>query len=124
MPADIPNLPIPTSPAGQKQQEALVRVRFWRKVRRTIGQVPFSRELFAAYYCAVDPATPRKIRVILMAALAYFVVPTDMVPDFIAGLGYTDDATVLLAAVSAVRQHITPRHKRQAEQALAEPDDN
>jgi len=120
MPADIPNLPVPTTPAEQKQQEALVRLRFWRKTKQLAGRIPFSSDLLAAYYCAIDPATPRKVRVILMAALAYFVVPTDLIPDFIAGLGYTDDATVLLAALGSVRQHIAPRHKEQAERTLSE----
>ena len=32
------------------------------------------------------------IDVVMFTALAYFVLPTDAVPDFIAGLGYTDDA--------------------------------
>lgn len=121
MHADIPNLPVPRNPAEQKRQETLVRLRFWRKVRRTVGRVPFADDLLAAYYCAIDPTTPRKVRVILMAALAYFVVPTDLIPDFIAGLGFTDDATVLLAAVASVRAYVTPAHRQQAEEALADP---
>ena len=124
MSADIPNLPVPRNPAEQKRQETLVRLRFSRKVRRIAGHIPFAGDLLAAYYCAIDPATPRRVRVVLMAALAYFVVPTDMVPDFIVGLGYTDDATVLLAALSSVRQYIAPRHRSQAERSLADPETN
>lgn len=123
MHADIPNLPVPRNAAEQKRQESLVRLRFWRKVRRTVGRVPFVDDLLAAYYCAIDPTTPRKVRVILTAALAYFIVPMDLIPDFIAGLGFTDDATVLLAAVGSVRSYVTPRHKQQAEEALADPED-
>ena len=124
MPANSPNLPVPVNPAEQKQQEALVRVRFWRKAKKLAGRLPFASDLLAAYYCAMDPTTPRKVRVILMAALAYFVVPTDMIPDFIAGLGYTDDATVLMAALGTVRQHVHPRHRDQAEIALDGADAN
>ena len=54
----------------------------------------------------------------LMAALAYFVLPFDIIPDFIAGLGFTDDATVLLAAIGMVRAHITPVHREAAKRAL------
>jgi uncharacterized membrane protein YkvA (DUF1232 family) len=53
-----------------------------------------------------------------MAALAYFVLPADMIPDFIAGLGFTDDVTVLLAAVSTVRPHIGDDHRARAKSAL------
>src|SRR3546814_14289467 len=54
----------------------------------------------------------------LLAALAYFVVPSDMIPDFIAGLGFTDDATVLFATVRMVAGHISDRHHEQARRRL------
>lgn len=34
-------------------------------------------------------------KVLVIAGLLYFVVPTDMMPDFIPGIGYIDDAFVL-----------------------------
>ena len=64
--------------------------------------------------------TPHAVRAILLAALAYFILPFDIIPDFIAGLGYTDDATILLAAIGMVRAHITPVHREAARRALAE----
>jgi uncharacterized membrane protein YkvA (DUF1232 family) len=42
-----------------------------------------------------------------------------MVPDFLAGLGFTDDASVLAAAIAAVGGHIAPRHRVQARSALS-----
>ena len=53
-----------------------------------------------------------------LLALAYFVLPTDMVPDFITGFGFTDDATVLAFAIGAVAQAIKERHRAQAREAL------
>lgn len=38
------------------------------------GRLPFVEELVAGYYCALDPATPMRVRGILLAALAYFIV--------------------------------------------------
>ncbi len=87
---------------------------FWPKLRRTVGLIPFTDDLLAAYYCATDRTTPGYVKAVLIAALAYFVVPTDLIPDFIAALGYTDDATVLAAAIAAVRRHITPAHRDRA----------
>ena len=93
---------------------------FWKTFRKAARYIPFAEELVAAYYAALDPATPHRVRVILLAALAYFVMPFDAIPDFIAGIGFTDDATVLLAAIALVRSHITPVHREAARHALAE----
>ena len=92
---------------------------FWSKVRRTIGRVPFLADAIAAYYCARDSQTPLYVKAVLLGALSYFIVPTDMIPDFIAGVGYADDASVLTAAIATVRGHITPTHRQQAEETLA-----
>jgi len=92
--------------------------RFWRKVRRILADVPFAEDLAAAYYCAMDRDTPGYVRGVLLGALAYFVLPADMIPDFLAGLGFTDDASVLAAAIAAVGRHIEPRHRMRARRAL------
>jgi uncharacterized membrane protein YkvA (DUF1232 family) len=96
------------------QDEALVRDGFWRKARRTLGKVPFTEDAVAAFHCALDSATPMPIRATLLGALAYFVMPFDAIPDFILGLGYTDDAAILIAAFTAARVHITEAHREKA----------
>ena len=50
----------------------------------------------------------------LLAALAYFVLPTDFIPDFLPGLGFTDDAAVIAAAVALARRSIKPEHREAA----------
>jgi uncharacterized membrane protein YkvA (DUF1232 family) len=101
-------------------QATYVRSRFWPKVRRTLGRVPFMERAIAAYYAAVDPATPPVAKAVLMAALAYFVMPADMIPDVIAGLGFTDDAAVLMMAVKTLAPHIKSSHVERARAFLAE----
>ena len=100
--------------------EHYVRRRFWQKVRKTLGRVPFIDRAIAAYYAAVDPATPRYAKAVLMAALAYFVMPADMIPDVIAALGFTDDAAVLLMAMQTLAPHIKSSHVERARAFLAE----
>jgi uncharacterized membrane protein YkvA (DUF1232 family) len=92
--------------------------RFWAKLRRVLARIPFAEDLVAAYYCALDRDTPGYVRAVLFGALAYFVLPTDVVPDFLAGLGFTDDASVIAAAIAAVGRHLEPRHREQARQSL------
>ncbi|MBL8667882.1 MAG: DUF1232 domain-containing protein [Rhodospirillales bacterium] len=100
-------------------QESYVRKRFWHKVRRTLRLVPFLDKVIAAYYAAIDPATPRSAQLVLMAALAYFVMPFDIVPDIVAIFGFGDDAAVMLLAMNTLSPHITPAHMERARAYLA-----
>jgi uncharacterized membrane protein YkvA (DUF1232 family) len=87
---------------------------FWPKFWSTLGAIPFSEELAAAWYCATDERTPGRVKGVLFAALAYFVLPTDILPDFIVAIGFTDDATVLATAMGIVAAHIKPVHRKAA----------
>ena len=98
--------------------EGFVEEGIWRKVRETLGKIPFTEDAVAAYYCAIDRQTPLTVKAILMGALAYFIMPADVIPDFIAGLGYTDDAAVLIAALKAIRDHLLPEHRDKARKFL------
>ncbi len=105
-------------PEVLERNKTRVRRSFWRKLRRVMGQIPFAEDVVAMYFCALDPVTPLRARAMLFAAIAYFVVPTDMVPDFIAGLGFSDDASVIAAALALVANHILPAHQERARRAL------
>jgi uncharacterized membrane protein YkvA (DUF1232 family) len=108
-----------------RKDEKLVRERFWDKLRKTLGRVPFMEDALAAYYCAMDSKTPTYVRAVLLGALAYFIMPFDVIPDIILGFGFTDDASILIAAIAAVRSALAPEHFEQARAFLekAEPED-
>jgi uncharacterized membrane protein YkvA (DUF1232 family) len=108
-------------PATVARNEKTVREGFWRKMARVAGKIPFAEEAAAAWFCTRDPATPLRVKATLLAALAYFVLPTDLIPDFIAGFGFTDDASVLMAAIGLVSGHVTPAHHAAARKALCLP---
>ena len=92
------------------------------KLLRFAGQLPFADDLASAYFCARDPLTPKKAKAVLFAAAAYFVMPVDMLPDVIAGLGFTDDATVLATALGVVGAHVKERHRAMARRLLRLPE--
>ena len=98
--------------------EEAVRRGFWRKLRALAASLPFAEDLLAAHYCAFDRQTPVQVRAVLIGAIAYFVVPTDLVPDYIPMIGYTDDAAVLYATLKLVSDHILPAHRDAAREAL------
>lgn len=95
---------------------------FVPKVLKLAGKIPFADDLAAAYYAARDPKTPIRAKAVLLAALAYFVTPLDMVPDFITGLGFTDDATVLATALGVVGMHVRDTHRAAARRLLRMPE--
>ena len=61
-----------------------------------------------------------RVRAVLLGALAYFIMPFDAMPDFLAGIGFSDDITVLVAAIALVRSHITAAHREAAKRALSD----
>ena len=123
MTSELPNPAAVQLPATIARNERIVDAGFWKKLRKVAGRIPFAEDAAAAYFCAGDPRTPSKVKALLLAALAYFVVPVDIIPDFVAGLGFTDDAAVLAFAISLVAGNITDGHRQRARQALhiAEP---
>lgn len=92
------------------------------KLLKVAGRVPFADDLAAAYYAARDPQTPKKAKAVLFAAVAYFVMPVDALPDVVIGLGFTDDATVLATALGVVGMHVKERHRRLARRLLRLPE--
>jgi uncharacterized membrane protein YkvA (DUF1232 family) len=98
--------------------EQKVRAGFWPKLARVFASIPFAEDAVAAYYCAFDRATPLKVKGVLLGALAYFILPIDAIPDFLLGLGFTDDMAVLLTAISMIRSHLRPEHYDKARETL------
>ena len=100
-----------------RDEEGLKR-RFWDKLKRVAGKIPFAEDLVAAFFCATDPSTPSRVKLILLGAIAYFVFPTDAIADLLPLIGFADDAAVLAAAITQVAGSITEEHRKKAKQAL------
>lgn len=92
---------------------------FWRKLQRLVASLPFAEDLLTAHYCAFDRQTPLHVKAAMFAALAYFVLPDDVIPDLIPVFGYADDAAVLAAALKLFSSHIKPEHREAAGRTLA-----
>lgn len=91
---------------------------FLARLKRVAKRIPFTEDLLAAWYCTRDPATPRRVRMTLLAALGYFVLPLDALPDILPLLGFTDDAAVIAAALTAVAAAIKPEHREEARRTM------
>jgi uncharacterized membrane protein YkvA (DUF1232 family) len=95
-----------------------VRQNFWPKLQQNLARIPFADDVLAAWYCATDQNTPLKVKGTLFGALAYFILPIDIIPDFILGLGFTDDLAVLMTAMTLMKNHITQAHRDQARDTI------
>ena len=101
---------------AQKYENRYSKEQFWEKVQR-FAKVAGKRVVETAlqlYYAAESPATPVRAKSVIYGALAYFIIPIDIIPDLLPGVGYTDDLTVLLAAIGVVAAHITPQIRQRA----------
>jgi uncharacterized membrane protein YkvA (DUF1232 family) len=103
-----------------EEDRRIVESGFWTKLLKVATHLPFAEELLAAYYCACDGTTPAYVRATLFGALAYFVMPFDVIPDVLPLIGFTDDAAVLTAAIRAIATNMQPEHWQAARDRLNE----
>jgi uncharacterized membrane protein YkvA (DUF1232 family) len=120
-----------TKPFTKAEMEAMrraardeegIRRDLWAKLKRVGRRIPFAEDLVAAYFCTLDPATPRRVKLLLLGAIAYFVMPFDAVADFLPIVGFADDAALIAAAITQVAGSITEAHREKAREALRDPE--
>jgi uncharacterized membrane protein YkvA (DUF1232 family) len=93
---------------------------FWQKIKKfalKAGKEVIEKALWL-YYAAQRPETPTWAKTIIFGALAYFILPLDVIPDVIPVAGYSDDLGALAAAIGMVSMYITAEIKEQATQKL------
>ncbi len=66
------------------------------------------------FYCLQDRDTPRWAKGVIIGALGYLILPMDLIPDVIPGIGYADDWGALVAALATVAAYIKDDHKSRA----------
>ncbi|WP_350335626.1 YkvA family protein [Coralliovum pocilloporae] len=114
------NVPMEVDDKNAASAEETVRAKFWRTMKKAVARIPFLEDVASAYYCAIDPETPRRVRYLILGALLYFVTPLDAIPDFLAMVGFGDDATILMAVIASIRVHMKPAHIDAARKALVD----
>ncbi len=90
--------------------------KFWKKLFKVVRLtgVGIIEKALVLYYSAKDEATPKWAKSVIFGALGYFVFPLDAIPDIIPVAGYTDDLSVLAAALATVMVYIKDEHKKKA----------
>ena len=106
------------TPVAIRVNETRVRRGFLPKLARVAAKVPFAGEALAVFLAARDPATPATAKGMMLAALAYFVLPTDAIPDIFPVVGFTDDAAVIAAMIALVGANVKAAHRDRARAML------
>ena len=88
------------------------------RVARWAGQKVIYAVLLL-YYVLQSPDVSAADKGKIYGALGYFILPTDLLPDFIPVAGYADDLAALILAVHAIASNITPEVKAKAKAKLA-----
>ena len=94
--------------------------KFWHKLARAFKQAGVN-VVYAAlvlFYSLQDPRISKRDKALIIGALGYFILPFDLIPDFLPAVGFGDDLAALLLAFYKVRQCITPEVKDKAETKL------
>jgi uncharacterized membrane protein YkvA (DUF1232 family) len=93
---------------------------FWRKlaeIAKKAGRELVEKALWL-FYASQSPSIPAWAKTTIYGALAYLVLPTDMVPDFLPVIGLTDDAGAIAAAIGLVAVYIDDDVKAKASEKL------
>lgn len=70
------------------------------------------------FYVTQNPKCPTKIKAAIFAALGYFIMPLDIVPDFAPIVGYTDDAAAIATALILAQIYVNDTVKQKARDKL------
>ena len=88
-----------------------------KKILLRAGRV-IAQPALEGFELIIDNSTPPQVRISIMGALTYLIVPVDLIPDFIPASGFSDDLVALTAVISLWQNHITPEIKFRAKSKL------
>jgi uncharacterized membrane protein YkvA (DUF1232 family) len=100
--------------------EEISSATFWRKLRGMVA-IAGRKTLFSSlvlFNCLKDRDTPAWARGVIVGALGYLILPTDLIPDMLPGAGYGDDWSMIVVALGTVAAYIKETHKLRAKEQL------
>ena len=100
----------------EKYQEHYSEPKFAGKLAK-VAKSAGRKMVYAAlllYYVLKSPSVKKGDKTTIIGALGYFILPLDILPDFIPMVGFTDDLSAILLALHAVWKNITPEIKAMA----------
>lgn len=96
--------------------------KFWDKLKKFAKKAGSSvvYAVLLLYYTLQKPEVPKKTKAVIIGALGYFILPVDLMPDMLMGIGFTDDLGALGIALLQVAMYIDDDIKMKARMKLAD----
>ena len=93
---------------------------FWNKIVGVVKSAGLELiyKALQLYYATQSPNCPTGVKAAIYAALGYFILPLDVVPDFIPGMGFADDLAALTAALVMAQAYVDLSVKNKAKNAV------
>ena len=106
----------------EKYKKEFSEERFWDKIKKFGKKLGCGtlKQVLILFYVFLDPDTPIQHKAVIIGALGYFILPTDLIPDLMPVLGFSDDATAIATAINTIAASIKDKHKEQAERKIKE----
>ena len=100
-------------------ESSVIEESLLKKILLTAGRT-IAQPALEGFELIKDNSTPPQVRISMIGALTYLIVPVDLIPDFIPASGFSDDLVALTAVISLWQHHITPEIKFRAKCKLDE----
>ena len=81
---------------------------FWEKIGSVLKKAG-AEVIYKAlqlFYATQNPSCPVAVKATIYAALGYFILPIDLIPDFIPVVGYSDDLLAIGAALGIANLYV------------------
>ena len=88
-----------------------------RRLLRRAGRT-LARPAIECLELLLDANTPPQVRITMLAALTYLLVPVDLIPDFIPAAGFSDDLVALTALLGLCTSHMSEEIRIRAQRKL------
>jgi uncharacterized membrane protein YkvA (DUF1232 family) len=87
---------------GKSEEEVEKNIEYvednlWSKLEKSGKRISFAKDILALYRYMRDPLVRWHRKAIIVAALVYFIIPIDTIPDLTPLFGYMDDLGVITA---------------------------
>ncbi len=94
----------------EKVEEAtqIIEDKLWVKLEKFGNKISFAKDLLALYRYLLDKSVGWQRKTVVVAALIYFIVPIDTIPDLAPLFGYMDDLGVIMATLKFLGHELIP----------------
>ena len=107
---------------AEKYEQNFNEKSFWEKMKSHAIHAG-AAVVYAAlqlYYTMVSGRVSLREKAIIAGALGYLILPTDLIPDFLPGLGYADDISALMTVFNRVKVNVDDDIRTKARQKTTE----